>query len=76
MGLASGVIGIGFSAAAIIPINAIIFSLTGIEGLRAVLPVWAAGVLVVISMCLTLIAGLIPSGVAAKKDPVEALRTE
>lgn len=76
VGLASGVIGIGFSAAAIVPINAIIFSLTGIEELRAVLPVWAAAVLVVISMCLTLIAGLIPSGVAAKKDPVEALRTE
>lgn len=76
VGLTSGVIGIGFSALAIIPINAVILSLTGIEDLRAVLPVWAAVILVIISMCLTLIAGLIPSGVAAKKDPVEALRTE
>ncbi len=76
VGFCSGLIGIGVSAAAIIPINAVIYSLTGIEDLKAVLPVWGAVILVIISMCLTLIAGLIPSGVAAKKDPVEALRTE
>lgn len=76
VGLASGVIGIGVSLLLIIPINAIVYSLTGIAGLRAVLP-WAGGViLVVISMVLTLISGLIPSRVASKKDPVEALRTE
>ncbi|MGN0666381.1 MAG: ATP-binding cassette domain-containing protein [Huintestinicola sp.] len=76
VGFASGLIGIGVSAIAIFPINAIIYSLTGIEDLKAVLPVAAAVILVLISMTLTLIAGLIPSGVAAKKDPVEALRTE
>ncbi len=76
VGLAAGVIGIGVSLLALIPINAIIYSLTEIEGLKAFLPPAAGVILVAISMVLTLIAGLIPSGVAAKKDPVEALRTE
>ena len=76
VGLTSGLIGVGVSALALIPINAIIYSLTEIEGLKAVLPVPAAAILVAISMILTLIAGLIPSRVASKKDPVEALRTE
>lgn len=76
VGLTSGLIGIGVSVLAIFPINAIIYSLTEIEGLKAQLPPVAAVILVVISMTLTLIAGIIPSGVAAKKDPVEALRTE
>lgn len=76
VGLTSGLIGVGISYLAIIPINAIVYSLTGIEGLKAFLPPQAAAVLVAISMVLTLIAGLIPSRVASKKDPVEALRTE
>ena len=59
-----------------IPINAVIRSLTGIAGIGAALP-WQGGViLVAISMFLTFIAGLIPARVAAKKDPVVALRTE
>ncbi len=76
VGLVSGIIGIGVSLLMIIPINAIVFSLTGIAGLRATLPPIAAVILVAISMALTLIAGLIPSRVASKRDPVEALRTE
>ena len=76
VGLASGVIGIGVSLLLIIPINAIVYSLTGIAGLKATLPAAGAVILVVISMVLTLIAGVIPSRVASKKDPVEALRTE
>ena len=76
VGFTSGLIGVGISALALIPINAIIYKLTDIEGLKAVLPVPAAIILVAISMILTLIAGIIPSRVAAKKDPVEALRTE
>ncbi len=76
VGLVSGVIGIGVSLLALIPINAILHSATGIEGLNAVLPAAGAIILVAISMILTLIAGIIPSRVAAKKDPVEALRTE
>ena len=55
---------------------AILLHFTGLEGLKAILP-WQAGViLVAISALLTIIAGLIPSRVAAKKDPVEALRSE
>ncbi|MCM1055372.1 MAG: ABC transporter ATP-binding protein/permease [Bacteroides sp.] len=76
VGLVSGVIGIGVSLLLIIPINAIVFSLTGIAGLKAALPAAGAVILVIISMALTLIAGVIPSRVASKKDPVEALRTE
>lgn len=76
VGLVSGAIGIGVSLLLIIPINIILYNATGIEGLKAVLPMAAAGILVAISMILTLIAGIIPSRLAAKKDPVEALRTE
>ena len=76
VGLTSGLIGVAISALALIPINAVIYNLTNIEGLKAVLPIPAAVILVAISMILTLIAGVIPSRVASKKDPVEALRTE
>ncbi|EWM53759.1 ABC transporter ATP-binding protein/permease [Ruminococcus flavefaciens] len=76
VGLAAGLIGIGVSVLLTIPINAIIHSLTSLDTLRAHVPVTGAIVLIIISMVLTLIAGLIPSGVAARKDPVEALRTE
>ena len=76
VGFISGLIGIFVSFVAIFPINALLLKYTHIEDLKAVLPWGAALILVLISMGLTLIAGLIPSGVAAKKDPVEALRTE
>lgn len=76
VGLVSGMIGIGVSLLMLIPINAILYSATEIEGLSAYLPPVAALILVAISMTLTLIAGIIPSRLAAKKDPVEALRTE
>ena len=75
VGFSAGVIGIGVTLLLNIPINIIIEHITGIANV-ALLP-WQGGViLVVISMLLTLIAGLVPAGVAAKKDPVEALRTE
>ena len=60
VGLVSGMIGIGISLLLIIPINAIVYSLTGIAGLKAALPPAAAVILVIIGMILTLIAGLIP----------------
>lgn len=75
VGFSAGVIGIAVTLLLNIPINIIIENITGIANV-ALLP-WQGGViLVVISMLLTLIAGLVPAGVAAKKDPVEAFRTE
>ena len=76
VGLVAGVIGIACTMLLCLPINALIHALSGIDDIRAALP-WAAGiVLVAISVLLTLIAGLFPARVAAKRDPVEALRTE
>ena len=74
IGLTSGVLGILVTLILNIFINIIIKHLVGIN--VASLPLLGAIILVVISVCLTLIAGLIPSKVASKKDPVEALRTE
>ncbi len=75
VGFASGIIGIGVTLLLNIPINIIIKNLTDISNVSR-LPWVGAVVLIIISMLLTLIAGLMPSGVAAKKDPVEALRSE
>lgn len=76
VGFVAGAIGIGVTVLLNIPITAIIHSLTGIDSIASTLP-WQGGViLVVISMLLTFIAGLFPAGMAAKKDPVVALRTE
>ena len=74
-GLVAGGLGVGITMLLNFPINAIIKSLADVSGL-AVLPLWGALGLIVISVILTLIAGFIPSKMAAKKDPVEALRTE
>lgn len=76
IGLGAGLIGIGVTLLLIVPINAILLHYTGIEGLKAALPWQGAAILVAISVLLTTISGLIPSRVAAKKDPVVALRTE
>ena len=76
IGLAAGVIGIVITLLLNIPINIIVHDLTGIKALNSTLPPVGGAVLVGISVFLTFIAGLIPSGLAAKKDPVEALRTE
>lgn len=75
VGFAAGVIGIGVTLILVVIANIILKSVTGIPGL-AILPPTAAVILVAISMILTLIAGIIPSQVAARKDPVVALRTE
>ena len=76
VGLAAGLLGILVSVAATFPINALIHDLTGLTDLTAVLPPAAGAILVAISVVLTVFAGLIPSRGAAKKDPVEALRSE
>lgn len=75
VGFGAGAIGIGVTLLLNIPINIIIKSITDIGGLSK-LPFVGGFALVIISMLLTLIAGLLPSRVAAKKDPVIALRTE
>ena len=75
VGLVAGLLGIGITLLLLLPINAVIKILTDIGGL-AKLPTVGAVILVAISMLLTFIAGLIPSKIAAKKDPVTSLRTE
>ena len=75
VGFISGIIGIGITMLLTIPINAIVYALSGVT-IHAMVPPKAAIILVLISMFLTIIAGLIPAKMASKKDPVEALRTE
>ena len=76
IGFAAGALGVFITYLLCIPINLILHHVTGIVNLRAYLPVPVALALVVISILLTLLAGMIPSRSAAKKDPVVALRTE
>ena len=76
IGLCSGLLGVGITTLLLIPINSIIHSMAGTITINASLPIVAAGFLVLLSMLLTMIAGLLPSRKAAKKDPVTALRTE
>lgn len=75
IGFVAGMIGIGVTILLNFPINAIIHHLAGLTGV-AKLPLYGGIILVVISVLLTMIGGLIPSRVASKKDPVEALRSE
>ena len=75
VGLIAGIIGIGITVLLTIPINAIIYQVTNVS-VHAMVPFKAGVVLIIISMLLTIIAGLIPAKMASKKDPVIALRTE
>lgn len=75
VGFTAGVIGIGLTALACIPANAIVYSLFDVANVAS-LPWQAAVILVAISVFLTFLAGLIPSSAASRKDPVEALRSE
>ena len=74
-GFISGVLGIAITLLATLPINAIVAKMTNVENV-AQLPWEAALILIGISIVLTMLAGLIPSRIAAKKDPVESLRSE
>ena len=75
VGLIAGLLGIGITVLLTIPINSLIYNLSGVA-IKATLEPIAGLILVLISMFLTIIAGLIPAKMASKKDPVEALRTE
>ena len=74
-GFISGVLGIVITLLATFPINAIVAKMTNVENV-AQLPKEVALILIGISIVLTMLAGLIPSRIAAKKDPVESLRSE
>ena len=75
IGLVAGLLGVGITALLDIPINMVIEQVAGVSNLAAV-PVGPGVALVFISVLLTLVGGLIPSKIAAKKDPVTALRSE
>lgn len=75
IGLISGLLGILVTLILDLPISLIVEHLTGVANI-AMLPVAGGVILVLISLALTTIAGLIPSRIASKKDPVEALRSE
>ena len=69
-------IGIGITLILLIPTNIAIHHFSGMENIGAVLPLLGSLGLIAISILMTLIAGLLPSRLAAKKDPVIALRSE
>ena len=76
IGLLAGLIGIGITLLLLIPTNSIIQSMSNGVEVKAVLPITAGIILIILSTVLTLIGGIIPSKKAAKEDPVLALRSE
>ena len=76
IGALAGIIGVGVTLLLLIPANKIIYMISNGANVRAVLPVEAGIILIVLSIILTLIGGIIPSRKAAKEDPVIALRSE
>ena len=76
IGLLSGLLGIGISYMFIPIINSVLHHFTGNIPLSAALEIHRAVILIILSIILTLIGGIIPARAAAKKDPVEALRSE
>jgi putative ABC transport system permease protein len=75
VGFTSGFIGIIITLLLTIPVNLILYALTEISGI-ATLPFAGAVILIVISTVLTLVAGIFPAMIAAKRDPVTSLRSE
>lgn len=75
IGLCSGTLGIVIARLLIFPINKVIFNMTDLKNVAQLDPLHALG-LILLSLGLTVLGGSIPAKMAAKKDPVEALRTE
>ena len=75
IGVCSGLLGIGIARILLFPVNGVLKNLTEIENIAQMSPIHAL-VLIAISVVLILIGGFIPSKMASKRDPVEALRTE
>ncbi len=75
IGMFSGLLGIGIAYLLTIPVNALLYNMTDIKGIAQLNPVHAA-ILLALSVLLTLLGGALPAKLAARKDPVEALRTE
>lgn len=75
IGVISGIVAIVITLILLVPINKILYNLTDLKSVGVLNPVHAI-ILIIISILLTLIGGFIPSKSAAKKDPVEALRSE
>ena len=75
VGSCSGILGIVIAYLLTFPINNILYKVTDLKGVAVLNPVHAI-VLVIISVCLTMVGGSLPARMASKKDPVEALRTE
>ena len=76
VGLCAGGLGVGLTGLILIPINALLHHFVKSVIISAAFPIKGAIILVILSVVLTIIAGLIPSGIASRKDPVEALRSE
>lgn len=76
IGLCAGLMGIGLTLLILIPGNALIHHLAGTTAINATLPAGGAVILILLSVGLTVLSGLLPSGKAAKSDPVTALRSE
>lgn len=75
IGLLSGLLGVGLTVLLNIPISLMIQKVTGVAGI-ARMPVAGGVILVLVGLVLTMVAGLIPARMAARKDPVQALRSE
>ena len=76
VGFCAGAIGLIITVILCFPINAIIHAVSGIQAINAALPAVGAAALMFVSIFFTFVAGLVPSKIAAKKDPVLALRAE
>lgn len=76
IGCCAGLLGIGISLLALLPINTVIAKLSGLADLTAQLPMQSSAILILISIVITILGGILPAKKAAPKDPVIILRTE